>query len=94
MVFKFDIIIMFKFAEKVYIYNRKKDNRRGRYTMDESRIIEMIKRNPSIIKTISNPTDEMKILAIKEDGLVLRYINNPTVEMQNLAIENNPRAIR
>ena len=54
--------------------------------MDESRFIEMIKRNPSIIKTISNPTDEMKILAIKEDGLVLRYINNPTIEMQNLAI--------
>ena len=29
MVFKFDIIIMFKFAEKVYIYNRKKDKDGG-----------------------------------------------------------------
>ncbi len=37
--------------------------------MEESKLIEMIKMNPSIIKTINNPTDEMKLLAIKKDGL-------------------------
>ena len=37
--------------------------------MEESRIIKMINNNPSIISTINNPTDEMKLLAIKKDGL-------------------------
>ena len=46
--------------------------------MEESRIIKMINNNPSIISTINNPTDEMKLLAIKKDGLTLEYIDNPT----------------
>ncbi|HEK9037882.1 TPA: hypothetical protein ST302_003350, partial [Clostridioides difficile] len=49
--------------------------------MEKLRVIEMIKNNPNIIATIDNPTDEMKLLAIKENGLVLEYINNPTREM-------------
>ena len=62
--------------------------------MEESRLIEMIKRNPTIIETIDNPTDEMKLLAIGKNGLLLRDIKNPTREMEELAIENNPRAIQ
>ena len=62
--------------------------------MEESRIIKMINNNPSIISTINNPTDEMKLLAIKKDGLTLEYIDNPTTEMQELALDNNIRAIR
>ena len=62
--------------------------------MEESRIIKMINNNPSIISTINNPTDEMKLLAIKKDGLTLEYIDNPTIEMQELALDNNIRAIR
>ena len=61
--------------------------------MEESRIIKMINNNPSIISTINNPTDEMKLLAIKKDGLTLEYIENPTIEMQQLALDNNIRAI-
>lgn len=34
--------------------------------MEKLRVIEMIKNNPNIIATIDNPTDEMKLLAIKE----------------------------
>ena len=37
--------------------------------MEESRIIKMINNNPSIISTINNPTDEMKLLAIKKDEI-------------------------
>ena len=61
--------------------------------MEESKVIEMIKTNPIIIKNIDNPTDEMKLLAIKQNGLLLRYIKNPTLEMKEIAMENNPRAI-
>ena len=62
--------------------------------MEESKAIEMIKRIPTIIQNIENPTDEMKLLAISKNGLVLKYIKNPTKEMQKLAIENNVRAIQ
>ena len=61
--------------------------------MDEAKTIEMIKKNPIIIKNIDNPTEEMKLIAINKNGLLLRYINNPTLEMQEIAMNNNPRAI-
>ena len=61
--------------------------------MEESKAIEMIKRNPIIIKNIDNQTEEMKKLAVKANGLLLRYIKNPTEEVEKLALENNPRAI-
>ena len=40
--------------------------------MEESRIIKMINNNPSIISTINNPTDEMKLLAIKKRWINIR----------------------
>ena len=61
--------------------------------MEESKVIEMIKRNPSIITTINNPTDEMKLLALGRNGLLLKSIKNATKEMKELALENNVRAI-
>ena len=42
--------------------------------MDEAKILGMLKLNPIAIKNIDNPTDEMKIMALKRDGLLLRYI--------------------
>ena len=50
--------------------------------MDDSRFIRMININPTLIENIENPTDEMKLLAVKKNGLVLKYIENPTKEMQ------------
>ena len=34
--------------------------------MEESKIIKMINNNPNIISTINNPTEEMKLLALKK----------------------------
>ena len=48
--------------------------------MDDSRFIKMININPALIENIENPTDEMKLLAIKKNGLMIRYIENPTKE--------------
>lgn len=58
------------------------------------KILKMIENNPSIISTIENPTDEMKLLAVRKNGLTLEYIKNPTEEMKEIAIENNPNAIK
>ncbi len=44
--------------------------------MEESKLIEMIKMNPSIIKTINNPTDEMQIIAIKNNEPAINFITN------------------
>ncbi|MGL4798600.1 MAG: hypothetical protein ACRCWY_04235 [Cellulosilyticaceae bacterium] len=62
--------------------------------MEEAKMLKMIAMNPSVIKTIPNPTDEMKRLAVTNNGLTLQYIKNPTPEIERLALENNRRAIR
>ena len=61
--------------------------------MDESRFIKMININPALIENIENPTDEMKLLAIKKNGLMIRYIENPTKENQEIAVRKNAKAI-
>ena len=62
--------------------------------MEEAKYMKAIEANPSIIKMIPQPTDEMKLLALKKQGLVLEYIHHPTREMEELAINQNPRAIK
>jgi hypothetical protein len=54
----------------------------------------MIKNNPHAITTIQNPTEEMKLTAIRKNGLLLEYITDPTRQMQKLALDNNPHAIQ
>ena len=52
--------------------------------MDNSRFIKMININPALLVNFVNPTDEMKLLAIKKNGLMIRYIENPTKELQEI----------
>jgi hypothetical protein len=40
-----------------------------RHNMEEAKILKMIDNNPNIISTINNPTNEMKLLAVKKNGL-------------------------
>ena len=62
--------------------------------MEEARYIKMINNNPNIISTIDNPTDEMKILAIKKDGLAIRIYKKSNYRNARNSIENNIRAIK
>ncbi len=62
--------------------------------MDESRFIKMININPTLIENIKNPTDEMKLLAVRKNGLVIKYIENPTKEMQEIAISKKCKGDR
>ena len=41
-----------------------------------------------------NPTEEMKLAAVKVNGCAIQYIENPTEEMKLLAIKENGYAIR
>ena len=40
--------------------------------MEKEKFIQMINNNPNIISTIENPTDEMKILALKKKWTSIR----------------------
>ena len=61
--------------------------------MEQEKVLEIIRINPHAIAHISQPTDEMKMLALRKNGLTLQHINSPSREMQLAAIENNARAI-
>ena len=51
--------------------------------MEEAKYMQAIEANPSIIKMIPHPTEEMKLFALKKEGLVLEYIDSPTKEMKS-----------
>lgn len=36
--------------------------------MEKAKLIEMIKNNPNAIAYITNPTDELKLLAVQKNG--------------------------
>ena len=56
--------------------------------------MRMIKINPYALQHIPNPTEEMKLAALREHGLVLEFIKDPTREMQLTALQNTAKAIR
>ena len=50
------------------------------------------KENTSIV--INNPTEEMKIIALRKDGLVIQYIENPSEQVKLAAVKQYGGAIR
>jgi len=49
--------------------------------MTEDKVLEMIERNPIVIKNIENPSEEMKFRAIEKDGVMIRYIKNKPLQV-------------
>lgn len=47
-----------------------------------------------IFKYFKNPTDKVKLEALKYNGLVIQYIENPTEEMKLLAVKENGNALK
>ena len=62
--------------------------------MEESKIIEMIRTNPIIIKNIDNPTEAVIKLAIEQRGWAIRYAKDPTEEVQLLAVKKDYDSIK
>ena len=56
--------------------------------------LNLIMKYPFIIRNIDNPTEEMKLLAVKQNGNTIQHIQNPTDEMKWLAIKSNGFAIQ
>ena len=56
--------------------------------------LNLIMKYPFIIRNIDDPTEEMKLLAVKRNGYAIRYIDNPTEEMKLLAVKSNVSAIQ
>ena len=62
--------------------------------MEQAKLLEILSINPNAIAHIAQPTDEMKLLAVRKNGLTLQCVESPSREMQMAAIENNARAIQ
>ena len=50
--------------------------------------LNLIMKYPFIIRNIDNPTEEMKLLAVKNNGYAIKYINDPTEEMKIISYQN------
>ena len=49
---------------------------------DENKNLKILSLNPSYIKSIENPTEEMQIIAVKSNGMLLNYIKNSTEKVK------------
>ena len=57
-------------------------------------IINILKIYGCAIKCIENPTEEMKLTAVKQNGWAISYIKNPTEEVQMLTVTKGKSYIR
>lgn len=60
---------------------------------EEQDINEALKRNPSLIRFVENPTDEMKFTAVSNNGRAIQFIENASDELKMLAIKRHRKAI-
>ena len=49
---------------------------------------------PEEIQYIKNPSEEVKMAAVKQDGWAIQYIKNPSEAMQMTAVQQNSWAIQ
>ena len=47
----------------------------------------------SLYQHVKNPSEKMKLNAVKKNGLAIQHIENPSEEVQIAAVENYPNAI-
>lgn len=55
--------------------------------------IEAVKRNPYIVKSITNLGDKANLLVIENDPMLIRYIKNPSEAVQMAAVKKKGNAI-
>lgn len=48
--------------------------------MDNEKNLRILSINPFALAQMDNPTDEMKLTALRKNGMVLQFIKNPTPE--------------
>ena len=60
---------------------------------DYKNIINILKKYGHAIECIEEPTEEMKLIAVKEDGYAIEHIENPSEEVQLLALKKEHKPI-
>ena len=68
-------------VEKSYVYKT--------YTAPEEEQLKEVQGSGYAIQYINNPTEKMKLEAIKQNEDVIECIDNPSEEMQLIAVKNN-----
>ena len=58
--------------------------KKKKYT--EKKVLELLKKEPFLIKYIKNPTYEMERIAIITNGFAIRFLKKQTKELQKLAV--------
>lgn len=62
--------------------------------MEEKNVLNKIKENPFGIADIKNPSEEMKLIAVKSNGLAYKYLSrNESHEVKKTAILSNPLCV-
>lgn len=56
--------------------------------------IKKVTEDPTYIKEIKNPSEELKTIAVRLDGETIQYIENPSEELQLMAVGNLSSVIR
>lgn len=61
---------------------------------DEKMKLDIVKKNPLMIRYIENPSEAVQLEAIKQDEAVIRFIRNPSEVVQLQAIRQNKYIIK
>lgn len=64
------------------------------YTAPEEEQLDELEEDGTVIQYIKNPTEEMKVLAVKETIQAMNYIDDPSEEVQLEAIKKDPRILK
>jgi hypothetical protein len=90
--------------EKRYKYDKNKNPSEGdadvidiknRKKLEVKDDLKSLKNNPSKLKNIENPSEEIQLEAVRQDGFAIKYLKgkNPSEKVQMEAVKQEPRAI-
>ncbi len=91
-------VFRFEITEKIKEANISKLRKQGYkyFTDKESKKAinrHMIYGNSKMMKTVYNPSEEVKKLAVQQNGFAIQYIKDPSEDVCKLADQENGRAI-
>lgn len=62
-------------------------------TLEEKEIVEKLKKDPYYIKSLTDVTEDMALVVVRENGALIRYIKNPSENVMWEALKQNPWTI-
>lgn len=70
------------------------DTSQNLVSQEDREIKKALMKNPHIIKTLKNPTEEQKIMAVSKLGVLVLNIKNPSEKVKIAAVASDPMAIK